>query len=73
MIHAFAKAAPQHEYVPVPGIMASSGETCACNRCPHMARNTLQKLRDCLKLGEPRIEWQPYFDQASDVIRRSLL
>src|SRR5688572_20146330 len=40
MIHALRAAAPQHEYIPVPGIMTDTGETCACNRCPHMARNT---------------------------------
>lgn len=73
MIHALRKVAPQHEYIPVPGIMESTGETCACNRCPHMARNTLQKVRDCLKYGEPEIRWQPYFEQARDVLQRSLL
>ncbi len=45
---------PQHRYHPVPGI------TCACNKCPHMARNTLEKLRDCLANGSPEITWQPY-------------
>ncbi len=73
MIHPLQKIAPQHEYIPVPGIMESTGETCACNRCPHMARNTLQKVRDCLKHGEPEIVWQSYFDQARDVLQRSLL
>ncbi len=73
MIHAFEKAAPQHTFVPIPGIMTDTGETCACNRCPHMERNTLQKVRDCLKTGEPEIHWQPYFDKASEVLRRSLL
>ncbi len=73
MIHAFQKSAPQHEYIPVPGIMTSTGETCACNRCPHMARNTLQKVRDCLRDGKPEIVWQPYFEQARDVLERSLL
>jgi len=73
MIHPLQKAAPQHEFVPVPGIMESTGETCACNRCPHMARNTLQKVRDCLKHGRPEIVWQPYFDQAKEVLERSLL
>ncbi len=58
MIHPLSKAAPQHTYIPVPGIMASTGETCACNRCPHMARNTLQKVRDCLRDGRPEIEWK---------------
>lgn len=73
MIHPLQKLAPQHTYLPVPGIMTSTGETCACNRCPHMARNTLQKVRDCLKYERPEIEWQPYFAQAQDVLRRSLL
>jgi quinolinate synthase len=58
---------PQHRYHPVPGI------TCACNKCPHMARNTLEKLRDCLVLGRPEITWQPEFDRAREVLRRSLL
>lgn len=73
MIHPLRAIAPWHEYIPVPGIMADSGETCACNRCPHMARNTLQKVRDCLKNGRPEIVWQPYFAQAEEVLRRSLL
>jgi len=58
---------PQHRYHPVPGI------TCACNKCPHMARNTLQKLRDCLANGRPEIAWQPEFEQARVVLQRSLL
>jgi quinolinate synthase len=58
---------PRHRYHPVPGI------TCACNRCPHMARNTLEKLRDCLALGQPEIAWQPEFDRARAVLQRSLL
>lgn len=73
MIHPLAKIAPQHTYIPVPGIMASDGTTCACNRCPHMARNTLQKVRDCLKTGQPEITWQPYFADAKAVLERSLL
>jgi quinolinate synthase len=73
MIHPLAKAAPQHTYIPVPGIMASTGETCACNRCPHMSRNTLQKVRDCLRDGSPEIEWRDYFQKARAVLDRSLL
>ena len=59
--------APRHRYHPVPGI------TCACNKCPHMARNTLEKLRDCLAKGSPEISWQPEFDRAGEVLKRSLL
>jgi quinolinate synthase len=58
---------PQHRYHPVPGI------TCACNKCPHMARNTLEKLRDCLATGTPEIGWQPEFERAREVVERSLL
>jgi quinolinate synthase len=58
---------PRHRYHPVPGI------TCACNKCPHMARNTLEKLRDCLVHGSPEITWQPTFDRAREVLQRSLL
>jgi len=73
MIHPLQKLAPQHEFIPVPGIMTSTGETCACNRCPHMALNTLQKVRNCLRDGKPEIVWQPYFQQAQAVLQRSLL
>jgi quinolinate synthase len=59
--------APRHRYHPVPGI------TCACNKCPHMARNTLEKLRDCLANGTPEIAWQPEFARAREVLQRSLL
>ncbi len=58
---------PRHRYHPVPGI------TCACNKCPHMARNTLETLRDCLKTGGPEIHWQPEFGPATAVLQRSLL
>jgi quinolinate synthase len=58
---------PRHRFHPVPGI------TCACNKCPHMARNTLEKVRDCLLYGRPEITWQPTFDRAREVLQRSLL
>jgi quinolinate synthase len=58
---------PQHTYLGVPGI------TCSCNKCPHMARNTLEKVRDCMKYGKPEILWQPEFDRAKEVLTRSLL
>ena len=58
---------PRHTYLPVPGI------TCACNKCPHMARNTLEKLRDCMRDGKPEITWQPEFDKAKEALERSLL
>jgi len=38
-----------------------------------MARNTLEKLRDCLATGQPEIAWQPEFTRAREVVQRSLL
>jgi quinolinate synthase len=67
MLWQLQSKAPQHHYHPVPGI------TCACNKCPHMARNTLEKLRDCLANGTPEIAWQPEFARAREVLQRSLL
>ncbi len=67
MMWKMQSAYPQHRYHPVPGI------TCACNKCPHMARNTLEKLRDCLISGQPEITWQPEFARAREVLQRSLL
>lgn len=67
MMWQFERRYPQHTYLPVPGI------TCACNKCPHMALNTLEKIRDCMKYGRPEITWQPEFDRAKEVLARSLL
>jgi quinolinate synthase len=46
------KAAPHRTFLPLPGM----DETCACNECPHMRLNTLDKIRDALLHLEPRIE-----------------
>lgn len=67
MLWRLQTAYPQHRFHPVPGI------TCACNKCPHMARNTLEKVRDCLLYGRPEILWDATFDRAKEVLERSLL
>jgi len=67
MLWQLASKVPRHRYHPVPGI------TCACNKCPHMARNTLEKLRDCLAAGSPEVAWDPTFERARAVLERSLL
>jgi quinolinate synthase len=51
MIHAMRKAAPGKEFIPIP---TTTG--CACNECPHMKRNTVRKLRDCLRDLKPALE-----------------
>jgi quinolinate synthase len=67
MLWQFERRYPQHTFMPVPGI------ACACNKGPYMARNTLEKIRDCLRDMRPTIEWRPEFDAAKAVIERSLL
>lgn len=67
MMWQLASKFPQHRYHPVPGI------ACACNKCPHMALNTLEKVRDCLVNESPEILWDPVFDKARGVLEKSLL
>ncbi len=52
IIHQMKKAAPDKEYIPLPGM----DESCACNECPFMRLNTLEKLYLALRDLQPRIE-----------------
>ena len=45
------RAAPEKTLIPAP-----PDEACACNTCPHMKRNTLEKLYLALRDLAPRIE-----------------
>jgi quinolinate synthase len=46
------KAAPDKELIPLPGMQ----ENCACNECPFMRLNTLEKMWLALRDLQPRIE-----------------
>ncbi len=50
ILHQMEKAAPQKTFIPAP-----PNNACACNDCPHMKLNTLEKLYLCLKYEEPEI------------------
>lgn len=50
IIHQMKKHAPQKTYIPAP-----PDSNCACNECPHMKRNTLEKLYLCLRDGTPQV------------------
>jgi quinolinate synthase len=50
ILHQMRRAAPDKELIPAP-----PEEDCACNTCPHMKRNTLEKLYLCLRDLEPQI------------------
>ena len=53
ILHQMQKASPEKIFIPGPPV--STDETCACNDCPHMKKNTLEKLRDCLRDEKPEI------------------
>ncbi len=59
--HSLQKLAPHKRFHFV------ANENCNCSECPHMRRNTLEKLRDSLDRLEPRVELAP------DLIARAAL
>ncbi len=50
IIHQMEKSSPHKTFIPAP-----PENTCACNECPHMKRNTLEKLYICMKYEMPEI------------------
>ncbi|MFN7145793.1 MAG: quinolinate synthase NadA [Myxococcota bacterium] len=63
ILHQMKKAAPTKELLPLPGMQ----ENCACNECPFMKLNTLEKMYLALRDLEPRIE------MPEDLRRRALV
>lgn len=51
IIHQMEKANPTKTFIPAP-----PNNNCACNDCPYMKRNTLEKLYLCLKNGTPEVD-----------------
>ncbi|MEX2590786.1 MAG: quinolinate synthase NadA, partial [Chitinophagales bacterium] len=51
IIHQMQKYSPHKTFIPAP-----PDNSCACNDCPHMKLNTLEKLYLCLKEELPEIE-----------------
>jgi quinolinate synthase len=55
ILHQMQKASPDKTFIPAP-----PNNTCACNDCPHMKRNTMEKLYLCMAYEQPEIilpEW----------------
>lgn len=50
ILHQMVKACPTKTFIPAP-----PNNLCACNECPHMKRNTLEKLYLCLKYEQPEV------------------
>jgi quinolinate synthase len=62
ILHQIQKQAPDKELIPAP-----PEANCACNECPHMKRNTLEKVYLSLRDLEPALEMSP------DLITRARL
>ncbi len=54
ILHQMQRARPDRTFIPAP-----PESSCACNECPFMKLNTLEKLHACLRDMEPRIELAP--------------
>ena len=50
VIHQMKKLNPHKEYIPL-----ANNEGCACNECPHMRLNTIDKMVNALQTLEPEI------------------
>jgi quinolinate synthase len=50
IIHQMQKAAPHKRFIPAPPL-----QNCACNECPHMRLNTLEKVYACMQTRSPEI------------------
>lgn len=50
IIHQMEKASPHKTFIPAP-----PENNCACNNCPHMKRNTLEKLYVAMRYEQPEI------------------
>ncbi len=55
ILHRMQLENPDKELIPVPG----ADESCNCNECPYMKKNTLEKLYLCLRDGTPEITLDP--------------
>ncbi len=51
ILHQMQKENPGKQLIPVPG----ADETCNCNECPYMKKNTLEKLYLCMRDRTPEI------------------
>ena len=60
ILHQMQKLNPEKTFIPAP-----PNNTCACNDCPHMKLNTLEKLYLCLKYELPEIIMNEEIRQAA--------
>lgn len=68
ILHQMELASPDKTFIPAP-----PNNTCACNDCPHMKRNNMEKLYLCMKYEQPEIILeQDIIDEGRKCIDRML-
>ncbi len=60
ILHQMQQRSPGKTFIPAP-----PDNGCACNECPHMRLNTMEKLYLCMKNKTPRLELPPGLGEAS--------
>jgi quinolinate synthase len=68
IIHQMELKAPGKKFIPAP-----PDNGCACNECPHMKLNTLEKLYLCMRDKRPRLELPPGLGEAAKVPLQRML
>jgi quinolinate synthase len=68
ILHQMIKNSPEKTFIPAP-----PNNSCACNDCPHMKLNTLEKVYNCLKYEAPELLMDEHLRlQAEKPIRKML-
>ena len=68
ILHQMMKASPKKTFIPAP-----PNNNCACNDCPHMKLNTLEKVYLCMKHEKPEVNIDSaLFDAALRPLKRML-
>lgn len=68
ILHQMILSSPDKEFIPAP-----PNNNCACNDCPHMKLNTLEKVYNCLKYESPEVTLsQELINKAKSPILRML-
>lgn len=68
ILHQMMKDSPHKTFIPAP-----PNNGCACNDCPHMKLNTLEKLYNCLKYELPEITLNENIRRKAELSIRRML
>jgi quinolinate synthase len=60
ILHQMQRGAPHKTFIPAP-----PDNGCACNECPHMKLNTLEKLYLCMRDRKPELVMNPLLQKAA--------